>query len=150
GVVTYAGTVAANGKALTSETPDGWSVTLTHLGSITVKKGATVAEGDGVGTIGPTGEPEVSEPYVHLGVRTTAGAQSYVDPLGLLPMPAPSPSPAAAVVQPLAGPAPPSGPAVPSAASPGVTPPAPATPPTLPASSEPATSPTLPASPATT
>ena len=67
GAVTFAGSVPTSGKALTIQTADGWSVTLTHLGSIAVTKGATVAEGDGVGTIGPSGEPEVSEPYVHLG-----------------------------------------------------------------------------------
>ena len=50
-------------------TADGWSVTLTQLGSIAVAKGATVAEGDGVGTIGPSGDPEVGDPYVQLGVR---------------------------------------------------------------------------------
>ena len=47
-------------------------MTLTHLGSIAVTKGASVVEGDGVGTIGPSGEPGVSGPYVHLGVRETA------------------------------------------------------------------------------
>ena len=57
---------------MTILTPDGWSVTLTHLGSIAVTKGASVAEGDGVGTIGPSGEPGVSDPYVHLGIRRTA------------------------------------------------------------------------------
>src|SRR2546430_8449279 len=85
GVVSFAGTVPTNGRTVTIETADGWSVTLTHLGSIAVKKGATVAEGDGVGTIGPSGEPEVSGPYVHLGIRETAQTQGYVDPLGLLP-----------------------------------------------------------------
>src|SRR5205823_2483144 len=57
GVVSFAGTVPGSGRSVTIETPDGWSVTLTHLGSITAGKGATVAEGDGVGTIGPSGEP---------------------------------------------------------------------------------------------
>src|SRR5581483_8805396 len=56
GVVSFAGTVPGSGRAVTVETADGWSVTLTHLGSITVAKGATVAEGDGVGTIGATAE----------------------------------------------------------------------------------------------
>ena len=46
GVVTFAGTVPGNGKSLTILTSDGWSVTLTQLGSIAVAKGATVAEGD--------------------------------------------------------------------------------------------------------
>src|SRR5439155_23466316 len=91
GMVTFAGTVPTSGRSVTIETPDGWSVTLTHLGSFVVKKGATVAEGDGVGTIGPSTEPEVTEPHVHLGIRRTAEAQGYVDPLGLLPSRAPVP-----------------------------------------------------------
>src|SRR5262249_47029638 len=60
GVVTFAGTVPGSGKSVTILTPDGWSVTLTQLGSIGVTKGAAVAEGDGVGMIGPSGDPEVS------------------------------------------------------------------------------------------
>src|SRR5262249_49568906 len=60
GIVTFAGTVPGSGKSVTILTSDGWSVTLTQLGSIAVTRGATVAEGDGVGTIGPSGDPEVS------------------------------------------------------------------------------------------
>src|SRR5215211_5302250 len=108
GVVTFAGTVPSGGRTVTIETPDEWSVTLVHLGSIAVTKGATVAEGDGVGTIGPSGEPEVSAPHVHLGVRRTAEPQGYVDPIVLLPVrpaappasqarPDPPPMPAVAV-----------------------------------------------------
>lgn len=85
GTVTFAGTVAANGKSVTIETVDGYSVTLTHLGSISVSKGATVAEQDVVGTVGPSGTPEVDGPYVHLGIRITNDPNGYVDPLGLLP-----------------------------------------------------------------
>jgi hypothetical protein len=85
GTISFAGTVAANGKSVTIETPDGYSVTLTHLGSIAVAKGATVAEQDVVGTVGPSGTPEVDGPYVHLGIRVTADPNGYVDPLGLLP-----------------------------------------------------------------
>ena len=55
GDVTFAGTVAGDGHTLTIATADGYTVTLTHLGSIAVDEGATVAEGDAVGTIGPTG-----------------------------------------------------------------------------------------------
>jgi len=62
GTVSYAGTVPTNGKTVTIETADGYSVTLTHLGSIAVAKGATVAEQDVVGTIGPSGTPEVDSP----------------------------------------------------------------------------------------
>ena len=60
GSVTYAGTVPSSGKSVTITTPDGYAVTLTHLGSITVGRGAVVAEGAVVGTIGPSGDPEVS------------------------------------------------------------------------------------------
>src|SRR5579862_8676952 len=69
GVVTFAGTVPGNGKSLTILTADGWSVTLTQLGSIALAKGAAVAEGDAVATIGPTGDAEVSGPYMQLGIR---------------------------------------------------------------------------------
>ena len=88
GTVSFAGTVPSNGKTVTIETADGYSVTLTHLGSIAVPRGTTVAEQDTMGTIGPSGTPEVDEPYVHLGIRITADPNGYVDPLGLLP-PAP-------------------------------------------------------------
>ena len=85
GTVSFAGTVPTNGKSVTIETADGYSVTLTHLGSIGVAKGATVAERDPVGTIGPSGTPEVEGPYVHLGIRHTADPNGYLDPLTLLP-----------------------------------------------------------------
>lgn len=85
GTVTFAGTVPTNGQSITISTADGYSVTLTHLGSILVAKGASVAEQDPVGTIGPSGTPEESSPYVHLGIRVTNDPTGYVDPLGLLP-----------------------------------------------------------------
>lgn len=101
GTVAFAGTVPTSGKCVTIETPDGYSVTLTHLGSIEVAKGTAVAEGDVVGTIGPSGTPEEDAPYVHLGIRRTADSLGYVDPAGLLPaaaspapVPAPDPAPA--------------------------------------------------------
>jgi hypothetical protein len=85
GTVSFAGTVPTSGKSVTIETADGYSVTLTHLGSIGVAEGASVAEGDEVGTIGPSGTPETDGPYVHLGIRTTADPNGYVDPLIFLP-----------------------------------------------------------------
>jgi len=85
GKVSFAGTVPTNGKSVTIETVDGYSVTLTHLGSIGVVKGAAVAEQDAVGAVGPSGTPEVDGPYVHLGIRVTTDPNGYVDPLGLLP-----------------------------------------------------------------
>lgn len=85
GTVSFAGTVPTSGMCVTIQTPDGYSVTLTHLGSILVAKGAAVAEGDAVATIGPSGTPEFARPYVHLGVRTTSDPDGYLDPLGFLP-----------------------------------------------------------------
>ena len=85
GTITFAGTVPTNGQSVTIGTADGYSVTLTHLGSIAVAKGESVAERDPIGTTGPSGVPELAGPYVHLGIRTTADPNGYVDPLGLLP-----------------------------------------------------------------
>ena len=85
GVVSFAGTVPGGGRTVTVQTADGYSVTLVHLGTFAVARGATVGEGDVVGTVGPSGDVELTEPYVHLGVRRTAEANGYVDPLGLLP-----------------------------------------------------------------
>jgi hypothetical protein len=85
GTVSFAGTVPTNGESVTIETPDGYSVTLTHLGSIGVAKGAAVREADEVGTVGPSGTPEMDGPYVHLGIRTTSNPNGYLDPLSLLP-----------------------------------------------------------------
>ncbi len=87
GTVGFAGWVPTSGETVTIVTADGYSVTLTHLGSLAVAKGATVAEGDPVGTIGPSGTAEVAGPYVHLGIRVAADPNGYVDPLGLLPAP---------------------------------------------------------------
>ncbi|MFL5959809.1 MAG: peptidoglycan DD-metalloendopeptidase family protein [Gaiellaceae bacterium] len=87
GTVGFAGTVPTSGESVTIETSDGYSVTLTHLGSILVSKGAAIAEGDDVGTVGPSGTPEVDGPYVHLGIRVTADPNGYLDPLGFLPPP---------------------------------------------------------------
>jgi hypothetical protein len=95
GVVSFAGSVPGAGSAVTIRTGQGYSVTLVHLGSIGVIRGAVVDEGAAVGTVGPSGDAEWPEPYLHLGVRVTAEPEGYVDPLGLLPRrPAPVPPPA--------------------------------------------------------
>jgi hypothetical protein len=105
GTVTFAGAVPGSGLSVAILTEDGYSVTLTHLGSIAVPRGSTVAEGSLVGSVGSSGS-------VHLGVRVAAQAQGYVDPATLLPartthLPPASPAPQApaAPVQPAAPPA---------------------------------------------
>ena len=118
GVVTFAGTVGANGKVVTVETPGGHAVTLVHLGSIAVKKGDVVREGAVVGSIGPSGTAEHEAPYVHLGVRVESDPNGYLDPLAFLPPraspappppppPAPSPQPQPAPPAPQPAPPPP-------------------------------------------
>jgi len=137
GTVTFAGTVPSSGKSVTITTADGYAVTLTHLGSISVARGAPVAEGDRVGTIGPTGDPEVLQPYVHVGVRIAPQPQGYLDPLTFLPARVPVPAalvPPVIVVEPPAAPLPVAEPSpapvadpvplVPPAAAPDAPPPA--------------------------
>jgi Peptidase family M23 len=85
GTISFAGTVPTSGRSVTIQTSDGYSVTLTHLGSALVAKGQTVAERDSIGTIGPSGTAEVEGPYVHLGIRVTSDPNGYLDPLSFLP-----------------------------------------------------------------
>jgi hypothetical protein len=85
GIVSFAGTVPTGGKTVSIETPLGYTATLVHLGSIGVKRGAPVGEGSVVGTVGPSGVPELTEPYVYFGLRTTSDQQGYVDPMVFLP-----------------------------------------------------------------
>jgi hypothetical protein len=124
GKISFAGTVPTNGKSVTIQTPDGYSVTLVQLGTIGVTRAATVTEGGVVGTIGPSGEPGTAAPHVHLGVRLTSDPNGYLDPLRFLPRPVqapasePAPAPAPAPASAPAGDAPP-----PPAASPQPTPP---------------------------
>ena len=131
GTVSFAGTVPVSGKAVTIQTADGYSVTLTHLGSTSVRRGETVGEGAAVGTIGPSGEVAHDVPYVHLGIRRTEDPNGYVDPLLFLP--APVAPPTAPTPTPPVTPAPPPAPAPPAPA-----PPAPAVTASSPAASAPA------------
>jgi len=129
--VTFAGTVPYGGKTLSLLTASGLSVTLLHLGSFVVTRGATVVEGDSVGTVGPSGQTEVTVPFVYMGVRRADDPQGYLDPLLFLPQlptetvppppdpePAPAPAPAPVAEAPLPG----------TAAPVAVEPPAPAPP----------------------
>ena len=91
GSVSFAGTVPGGGKTVTIRTPDGYSVTVLHLGSLEIAKGTHVAEGQRVATAGVSGDPEWPQPYVHLGIRLTADPNGYLDPLLFLPARAASP-----------------------------------------------------------
>jgi hypothetical protein len=125
GRISFAGTVPTSGKSVTIQTPDGYSVTLVQLGTIGITRGAAVAEGAIVGTIGPSGEPGAAAPHVHLGVRVTSDPNGYLDPLRFLPprpaeTPEPEPAPAPA---PEPAPAPAADAPAPPAASPQPLPP---------------------------
>jgi Peptidase family M23 len=85
GVVSFAGTVPNGGKTVTIQTSTGYAVTLVHLGSIGVLRGTTIEEGATVGTVGPSGVPDIPEPYVYLGIRVASDDQGYLDPLLFLP-----------------------------------------------------------------
>ena len=84
GTVSFAGTVPSNGKTVTIQTADGYAVTLVGLGSIAVKKGAVVSEGQAVGTIAPAAG-DGTPANVHLGIRIASDPNGYVDPQTLLP-----------------------------------------------------------------
>ena len=140
GTVTFAGSLPTHGRGVTIQTADGFAVTLVHLGTIGVEKGASVDEGSSIGTMGWSGTPEHAVASVHLGIRRASDADAYVDPLGLLPpraapvpaptaAPAPAPTPAP-VPEPVAPPAPPGASPHPQPDAPGPsTAPAPAAPP---------------------
>jgi hypothetical protein len=98
GVVSFAGTVPNGGKTVTIQTSTGYAVTLVHLGSIRVLRGTAIEEGATVGTVGPSGVPDIPEPYVYLGIRVASDDQGYLDPLLFLPpraQPPPAPESAA-------------------------------------------------------
>ena len=86
GSVSFAGTVPGGGRTVTLLTEDGYAVTLVHLGGIATARGAPVVEGAVVGTIGPSGDAEHPQGYIHLGVRAADDPNGYLDPLGLLPV----------------------------------------------------------------
>jgi peptidase M23-like protein len=136
GTVSFAGTVPGGGRTVTVRTADGYSVTLVHLGAIAVAQDAQVEEGTAVATVGPSGDAEHPQPYVHLGVRVTDDPNGYVDPLGLLPARELAPPPGsdppqeeeAPAEEPVTAPAP-----APVVAPEPVAVPTPATPPAAPA-----------------
>jgi hypothetical protein len=78
GAIGFAGSVPGSGLAVTVRTPDGYAVTLVHLGSIAVARGDDVVEGQPIGAVGDAAA-------VYLGIRVASSQQGYLDPLGLLP-----------------------------------------------------------------
>src|SRR4029453_15111866 len=89
GRISFAGWLPGNGGTVTIRTADDYAVTLLHLGSIAVAADDGVAEGEAVGTIGPSGDAEVDVPYVHLGVRRGDDLEGVFHPLRLFTPPPP-------------------------------------------------------------
>jgi hypothetical protein len=107
GSVSFAGTVPTGGKTVTIRTPDGYAVTLQHLGGYSVARGADVAEGETIAAASAAGA-EGSATIVYLGIRVADEPNGYVDPLTLLPAPpapAEDPPPAEPPADPPAEPA---------------------------------------------
>ncbi len=107
GTVSFVGSVPNGGRAVTIRTADGLAVTLLQLGGVAVARGADVAEGERVGSVGESADAVTREPHVHLGVRRGDDEDGYLDPLAFLPArgaaPAPVPAPPA---EPVAAPEP--------------------------------------------
>jgi hypothetical protein len=137
GKVTFSGLVPASGggrtTAVTVARDDGLKVTCMPLTRASVRSGAQVEAGDGIGTLAQAGDGSSSEAHLHLSVRR---GDAYLDPATfLVPTPAPDTSPEtpaepagrpavdppaqpAARPQPSASPAPHTAPAASPAASP--------------------------------
>jgi murein DD-endopeptidase MepM/ murein hydrolase activator NlpD len=84
GTVVYAGTLPGGGKTVTIRTPDGYTVTVQHLGAVAVGRGAVVQENQRIGEAGFSGTREYDRPYVYVSVRVTAEPYGFIDPLELL------------------------------------------------------------------
>jgi murein DD-endopeptidase MepM/ murein hydrolase activator NlpD len=68
GTVIYTGNeLAAFGNLILVRHAGGWVTAYGHLGSISVQKGATVNQGQTIGTVGQTGS--VTAPQLHFEVR---------------------------------------------------------------------------------
>ena len=76
GVASFTGTVPGGGMTVSIRTELGLTLTLVHLGSIAVARGAAVAEGDVVGTVGPSGTVESTEPFGAPTAQTSSGTTS--------------------------------------------------------------------------
>jgi murein DD-endopeptidase MepM/ murein hydrolase activator NlpD len=79
GVVSFAGWVAG-ALFISVDHADGVRTTYSWLSAVAVKKGASVARGQVIGSTGH-GHPDVSTPHLHFGARI---GQTYIDPMTLL------------------------------------------------------------------
>jgi hypothetical protein len=87
GRVTFAGSVPAEGggtvKAVTLSTASG-SITLMPLASLSVAKGAQLAEGESVGELAAAGDRSSATSHLHVGLKRGG---LYLDPMSVLALP---------------------------------------------------------------
>ncbi|OCQ94613.1 peptidase [Oscillatoriales cyanobacterium USR001] len=69
GTVAFAGTQGAYGNLVVVNHQAGKQTRYAHLGSIAVKVGQKVQQGDVLGTVGATGKPDLVQPHLHFEVR---------------------------------------------------------------------------------
>ena len=91
GVVSFAGSVPGSGRTVTIQV-GGYAVSVTHLASDHDQQGSDDRRGRSDRRRRTDGDSEWASPYVHLGIRTSAAADGYVDPMTLLPPRAVAPS----------------------------------------------------------
>ncbi len=70
GTIAFAGSQGPSGNLIVINHPKGFQTRYAHLGSVAVKLGQRVSEGETIGTVGQTGVPSVKEPHLHFEVRS--------------------------------------------------------------------------------
>jgi len=93
GRVSFTGTVGASGRVVAVACGP-LSATYLHLARVAVRRGAFLAAGEPVGTVGASGRPREATPHLSLGARVRVRAHGYVDPLRLLEADPPGAPPA--------------------------------------------------------
>jgi murein DD-endopeptidase MepM/ murein hydrolase activator NlpD len=86
GRVTFAGVAGPSGRTVTLVCGR-YVTTYLHLGSAAVARGATIAAGHRIGTVGTSGTPRLRAVHLQFDVRLVASRWAYVDPLSVLPDP---------------------------------------------------------------
>ena len=93
GTVRFTGVAGSSGLTVSVRTADGsFDTSYLHLASVEVRKGAAVAAGDRLGSVGTSGRRSSEAPHLHFGVREAGTRHAYRDPLDFLP-PLPGPPP---------------------------------------------------------
>jgi murein DD-endopeptidase MepM/ murein hydrolase activator NlpD len=85
GIVSSVGTDPKGGNIVLTQHPGGIKAYYAHLGSVAVQKGQPVDTNTVIGTVGNTGDANVTWPHLHFGVMVNGG---WVDPARFIPVPA--------------------------------------------------------------